>query len=102
MFPRLQEWISRVGMFFRAQEVDVDMQDELASHVAMLEDENVRRGMSPQEARRSAHLTLGNTAPLIEAHRDARGLPLLESLIQDIRYGLRSLLEIGASLRRRC
>ncbi len=92
-FARFREWVSRVGMFIHAGKIDADVHEELASHLAMLEEENIRQGMSPQEARRSAHLRLGHTAQLREAHRDARGLPLLESLLQDIRYASRSLIK---------
>jgi PadR family transcriptional regulator len=91
MFARIQEWASRAGMFFHAGKIDADVHEELASHLAMLEEENIRQGMSPQSARRAAHLRLGDTAQLREAHRDARGLPLLDFLLQDIRYASRSL-----------
>jgi hypothetical protein len=94
MFARFREWGSRIGMFFHVRKIDADVHKELASHVAMLEEENIRQGMSPQDARRAAHLRLGDTAQLREAHRNARGLPLLESLLQDIRYALRSLIKI--------
>jgi predicted permease len=93
-FARLREWVSRVGMFFHACRIDADVHEELASHFAMLEEENIRQGMSPQNARRAAHLRLGDTVQLREAHRDARGLPLLDSLLQDIRYASRSLIKI--------
>jgi predicted permease len=94
MFARIQEWASRVGMFFHTRQIDAEVDEELASHLAMLEEENIRLGMSPQDARRAAHLRLGDSAQLREAHRDARGLPLLDSLLQDIRYASRSLIKI--------
>ncbi|HEY3458116.1 MAG TPA: ABC transporter permease [Bryobacteraceae bacterium] len=94
MFARIQEWASRVGMFFHSRKVDAEIDEELASHLAMLEEESIRRGMSPRDARRAAHLKPGDTAQLREAHRDSRGLPLLDTLLQDIRYASRSLIKI--------
>ena len=99
MFARIQEWISRVGMFFHSRKVDAEIDEELVSHLAMLEEESIRQGMSPQDARRAAHLKLGDTAQLRAAHRDARGLPLLDTLLQDIRYASRSLKKFPVSLR---
>ncbi len=57
----------------------------------MLEEENVRRGLPPDEARRQARLRLGAEVPLRETQRDLRGLPWLESIVQDVRFGLRML-----------
>ena len=57
----------------------------------MLTDENIRRGMSPDEARRAARLRLGNQAQLRESHHDLRTLSFLESLLADIRFALRML-----------
>jgi predicted permease len=87
----LTELVSRIRGFFRSGSLDSDFDEELQSHLAMLEEENIRRGMKPEDARRTACLTLGRATQVREAHRDARGLPLLDSLMQDVRYALRSL-----------
>ena len=91
MLTRLTELVSRIYGFFRSAHLDSDFDDELQSHLTMLEDDNIRRGMKPQEARHAARLTLGCATQVREAHRDARGLPLLDSLTRDIKYALRSL-----------
>ena len=57
----------------------------------MLTEENIRRGLPPDEARRQARLRLGGPAQLRETQHDLRGLPWLESLLQDVRFGLRML-----------
>jgi putative ABC transport system permease protein len=57
----------------------------------MLVEENLRRGMSADEARRHAALKLGNDSRIREEYRDQAGLPFLEVLMQDVRYGLRTL-----------
>ena len=91
IFSRLRATASRIHGFFSARRLDADFQDELATHLSMLEAENLRRGFSPDEARRQARLRLGAAAPLRESHHELRGLPWLESLLQDIRFGLRML-----------
>ncbi|MGA9884690.1 MAG: ABC transporter permease [Candidatus Acidiferrales bacterium] len=88
---KLRSPVSRIRGFFSARRLDADFQQELAAHLSLLEEENIRRGLSPREARRQARLRLGAEAPLRETHHDLRGLPWLESLLQDARFGLRML-----------
>jgi predicted permease len=88
---RLRAVISRIRGFFSSRRLDSDFQDELSAHLSLLEDENLRRGLPPVEARRQARLRLGADAPLRESHHDLRGLPWLESFLQDVRFGLRML-----------
>src|SRR5438067_762202 len=71
--------------------LDGDFNDELESHLAMLVDELVRRGLSPEAARREARLRLGGVLQLEEQQRDARSLPMIDTTLQDIRYALRAL-----------
>ena len=54
-------------------------------------EDNLRSGMSQTEARRQAHIKLGGVEQTKEKYRDRRGLPLFETLLQDIRFGLRML-----------
>jgi predicted permease len=82
---------ARVAALFTPGVLDRDLDDELESHLTMLVDEYVRRGMSPDAARRAAMMRLGNPTALKERHRDARALPLFDSLQQDVRHGLRTL-----------
>ncbi len=91
MLDRLRILASRIRGFFTGRRLDSDFAQELDSHLAMLTDENIRRGMSPDEAHRAARLRLGNPAQLRETHHDLRTLPFLESVIADIRYALRML-----------
>jgi predicted permease len=88
---RFRAIASRIRGFFSSRRLDADFQDELASHLSMLEDENLRRGLPREEAHRQARLRLGAGAPLRETHHDLRTLPWLESLVQDLRFGLRML-----------
>src|SRR5579862_9306484 len=82
---------SRIRSLFSHRKFDEDFTRELDSHLAMLTDENIRRGMAPGEARRLARLRLGGSAQLEETNRELRGLPFLESLAQDVRFALRML-----------
>ena len=70
---------------------DADLAAEFESHVSLLTEKNISRGMSPAEARRAALLKFGGLEPAKENYRDQRGFPLLDSLGQDFRYGLRTL-----------
>ncbi|HEV3482855.1 MAG TPA: ABC transporter permease [Candidatus Acidoferrales bacterium] len=91
MFPRLRVLASRIRGFFAGHRLDEDFQRELASHLDLLTEENIRRGLPPDEARRQARLRLGGAAQLRETQHDLRGLPWLETLLQDVRFGLRML-----------
>ena len=91
MLSRLKQSFARIGAFFRSADLDRDLDAELESHLNMLTDENISRGMSPEKARRAAAVTLGNVAHLREAHRETRGLPLVDTLLQDLRYTFRIL-----------
>ena len=73
---------ARVRAFFQSPALDGDFDQEMESHLAMLTEDNVRRGMTPQEARRQARLRLGGRTQLGEAHREHRGLPAVETLLQ--------------------
>jgi putative ABC transport system permease protein len=82
---------ARVRAFFRRGDLDRDFDQELKSHVAMLTQDNLERGMTREEARRMAFIRVGAGASLRDQHRDARGLPALETVLHDVRLALRSL-----------
>jgi len=86
-----QRFISRVRAVFDKTALDADFNDELAHHLEAATADNIRAGMTPDEARRSALLALGGVEQARELHRDARGLPFLENILRDFRIGLRSL-----------
>src|SRR3954470_4405811 len=81
--------VARLRAFVRPAPGDADFDQELATHLAMAEEENVRRGMSPEEARRQARLELGGVAQLRESARAARGVAWLETFWLDGKLGLR-------------
>jgi ABC-type lipoprotein release transport system permease subunit len=64
MFAPLRQLASRLGAFFRRRELDRDFAEELGSHVTMLTEDNIRRGMTPDQARRAAVIRIGGAASL--------------------------------------
>lgn len=70
---------------------DQDFEEEIETHLALLTEENIRRGLTPEEARRTARVRLGGLTQLRETHRELHGLPWLDTLTQDIQYALRTL-----------
>ena len=63
----------------------------MESHLQLHIDDNIRAGMAPAEARRDALLKLGGVEPTKERCRDQHGIPLLDSLRQDLVYAARTL-----------
>jgi predicted permease len=87
----IHEAFQRVLSFFHKQQRDSDLDAELQSHLDLAIEENVGKGMSPDEARRRALVRLGGVQQAKEQQREARGLPSLDILLQDLRYTLRTL-----------
>ena len=88
---RLAALLSRVRGLFAARADDADFDAEIASHLQMLADEHVRRGLTPEQARRAARLDFGGSMQTVEQHRAGRSLPFVDTTLQDVRYALRSL-----------
>ena len=91
MRTRIRQMMARVRAFFRTSELDRDLDAELQSHIAMLAEDHIRHGMTPEQAERAARLELGGVTQLRETHREIRGVPFLETLLQDLRYTVRTL-----------
>jgi predicted permease len=87
----LRSQLQRLGNLFSRHWDDRDLEDELASHLQLHIDDNLGRGMSPEDARRDALLKLGGVEQTIESVRDQRSLPFLESLFRDFRFASRLL-----------
>jgi putative ABC transport system permease protein len=87
----LRGWLLRLGGIFGNQRRDRDFAEELDCHLRMHVEDNLRAGMNPQEARRRALIKLGGIEQTKESYREGRGLPLLETLLLDVRFGARKL-----------
>ncbi len=89
------EWLrvcgARLRGLFRKRYLDGDLDAELRAHLEMLVEENIRRGMSPIEARYAARREFGGVEQSKELHREQRSIPFLDALLQDLRFALRGL-----------
>lgn len=82
--------MARMGALFRGHaRADADLRAEMEAHLEMATEENVRRGMTPGEARRQALIESGGLTQAVESVREQRGLPWIESLAADLRYAVR-------------
>ena len=91
MFTALRTALSRIRGLFSGRRDDTDFEQEMQSHLEMFTEENIRRGLSPGEARRQALIRFGGVTQLAESQREHRGLPLFETIFRDIRYAVRVL-----------
>ena len=89
------EWIrillSRGAALFSTREREIDLDEELRTHIDFATEDNLKRGMTHQQARTTALKEFGGMAQTKETYRQQRSLPLLEVFVQDIRYALRQL-----------
>ncbi len=87
--------LKRIRLFIRSllrrDAVERELDDELSLHLDFETERHRRAGMSPEDARRAALLTFGGVDRVKEEVRDSWGVRFLETLLQDVRYGLRSL-----------
>jgi len=91
--PALRSLFARLAGLLpgRRRERERELADELDSHLQLHTEENLRRGMNSEEARRQALLKLGGVEQTKEICRERRSLPLLETSLQDLRFGARML-----------
>jgi predicted permease len=87
----LRESFLRLQSFARKKPLDQELAEEMASHLQFAIEENLQKGMTPQEAERQARISFGGPQQSKETHRESRGLPFLDTLLRDIRYTLRTL-----------
>ncbi len=88
---QLRAWLARFKGLFQKAARERDFAAEIESHLQMHIDDNIRAGMSPEEARRVALMKLGGMDQAKEAYRDRATIPFLESVVQDLRFTLRQL-----------
>src|SRR5713101_406303 len=87
----MRRLLHRLANVFRPHHAEPDLAREIASHLALLEDEYQRRGMTPDAARREARLALGGVEQTKEAHRDARSFIWLDDARRDLAHAARLL-----------
>jgi putative ABC transport system permease protein len=88
---KLREWASRIWGALRPDRSDRELEEELRQHLEFAAEDARRRGQVSDRDVRAIRLRAGGITQAMEAVRAQRGLPAIESLLRDARYGLRQL-----------
>ena len=83
--------LTRLLNFTARRRGDERLREEMESHIAARTEENIRAGMTPEEARRHARLQFGGVETIRDDYHDEEGLPFVENLLLDVRYAVRVL-----------
>src|SRR5213593_3159775 len=87
----VRRFLRRLTSWATTQQDEERLRAEIEDHLARQTADNIRGGLSEGEARRHAVLKFGGVEAMKDSYRDQRGLPLLETLLQDARHALRRL-----------
>src|SRR5215510_167425 len=87
----LRVFIHRLCGLFLKRKLEQELEDEIRSHLDMQIEDNLRLGMSPDEARYEALRKFGGVEQVKENYRDRYSLSVVDSTLQDLRYALRIL-----------
>src|SRR5262245_9894281 len=85
--------LTKLGAIFRTKEIDAGLDDEIRSHLDMEIDDNLERGMSPEQARHAANQAFGSAALAKDESREAWIYRWFDDFIKDVRFGVRMLLK---------
>src|SRR2546425_9563559 len=84
LMRRLRAWLVRFAGIFGKDRCGREFAAEIESHLQIHMDDNLRSGMTPAEARRNALIKLGGLEQTKESYRDQKGLPMIETTLQDL------------------
>lgn len=90
----MENWrvaIHRIRGFFGKRILDTELDAEFRAHIELLAEENIRKGMKPEEARYAARREFGGIEQAKELYRDQRSVRTLDALLHDLRFALRGL-----------
>src|SRR5262245_53336185 len=90
---RLRIFFHRLLGLFLRRKLERELEEEIHSHLEMQMEDNLRQGMSLEDARRAARLRLGGVEQVKEAYRDKSRLGWIENLWQNLRHGVRMLVK---------
>jgi len=90
---RLRIFLHRLLGLFLKRSIERELEEEIRSHLEMQIEDNLKQGMSLEEAQRAARLSFGGVPQVKEAYRDKSRLRWIEDLWQDLRFGARMLLK---------
>jgi len=88
---RLRAWMFRLAGLLHTERQEQELADEMESHLQFHIEDNLNRGMTPEQARRDAILKLGGVEQTKQAYRERSTIPLIENLLQDARYAIRQM-----------
>ena len=88
----LRRFLMRLANVVTRRSADQRLQAEIAEHLALQTESNLRAGMSLDEARRQAALKFGGSQAIREDHQSEHGIPIIENLLFDLKYAVRMLL----------
>ena len=88
--------MKRFLAIFRKRRLDRELDDEVRFHIDAQIEQNLLHGMTPEQARHEALRSFGGVEQVKEAYRDRRGILMIETLLQDLRYSLRVLRQSPA------
>ncbi|MCU1243530.1 MAG: permease [Candidatus Acidoferrum typicum] len=88
---RLRASFLRLANVLRKKQGDEEFAAEIEANLQMHIEDNLRSGMTNDEARRQALIRLGGIEPTREMYRERRGLPVIDTLLQDVRFAVRML-----------
>ena len=89
---RLRDFAVRLMNLFRRDRLERELDAELRAYLELDVEENIRRGMAPHEARRTALARLGGVEAVKEECRDVQRFRVADDLWRDLRHGFRRLL----------
>ena len=88
---RLRVWMLRLAGMFSKERHERELADEIDGHLQMHIDDNLRSGMTPEQARRDAMLKLGGVELTKQTYRERSSIPVLENLLQDVSFAVRQM-----------
>src|ERR1041384_2482147 len=88
---RIRIFLARIRSLFLNRRLEQELDEEIRSHLEMQIEENLRQGMSAEEARYAALRKFGGVDQVKEVYRGRRSLPGVETFIRDLGYGFRML-----------
>jgi putative ABC transport system permease protein len=89
----LFQWLRRLRFYLRRDRFDRELGEEMKFHLELKEEDNLRAGMNPSEARAAARRQFGNQTLLQEVSREMWAMRSIETFLQDLRYGGRMMLK---------
>src|SRR5262245_53405923 len=88
MTDYLRALMARLRRLLRIREADLEFDDEVQAHLDLRTERYFRQGMTRDEAASAARRQLGNVTLLKEGNREMRGIRFIETIFQDLRFGL--------------